>query len=317
MARPAVPVELEQELLQHLRRVASGAVLDVERLAVHDGAVAHAEDLRVGARLGLIEADHVERLSPLDARRLALVHVSDRGEPVAQQRGLLELLRRSRGGHLTLDAMLHVAQPAAQKIDRLPHDLHVIVVRDAGVAGRQRALDEVLQARRAAPAPGLDALALAVREDAPDELRDLTDLAGAGIRPEVQVAGQVPPAEEAHPRPLVAHRDLDEGIALVVAQPQVVRRPRLLDEVVLEEQRLPLGGRDDPLDVACLGEHLGGAPVRRAAAPEVRGHALAQLLRLPDVEHLTVGPEKAIHARAVGDAGQDAAQVVGVAGRSG
>ena len=45
----ALPVELEQELLQHLRRLAPGGVLQVEGLAVDDRAVAHAEHLHVGA----------------------------------------------------------------------------------------------------------------------------------------------------------------------------------------------------------------------------------------------------------------------------
>ena len=118
-----------------------------------------------------------------------------------------------------------VAEAAAQEVDRLPHDLHVLLVRDARVARRQRALDEVLQAGGAAGPPGLGSLALAVREDAPDELRDLTHLAGARVRPEVEGAGHVPAADEAYARPLVAHRDLDEGVALVVAQAEVVLRP--------------------------------------------------------------------------------------------
>ena len=98
--------------------------------------------------------------------------------------------------------------------------------------------------------PRLGAAALAVREDAADELERLAHLARARERAEVQVAGHAAAAEEAHPRPLVVQRDLDGRVALVVAQAEVVRRALLLDEVVLEEERLGLGRRHDPVDVA-------------------------------------------------------------------
>ena len=202
--RRSVPVELEQELLDHLRRVAAGGVLDVEGLTIDDGAVAHAEHLHVGARLALVQPEHIEGLTTFDARHLPLVHVPYGGEPVAQHPRAFELLRRGGGGHLAGDALLDGAEAAAKKVDGLLHDLHVLLVRDARVAGRQRALDEVLQARRAAGSSRLDAPALAIREDAPDHVERIADFAGARVRPEVKVAGHVPSAEEAHPRPLVA-----------------------------------------------------------------------------------------------------------------
>ena len=264
-----LPVVLEQELLEHLGGLATGRVLQVEGLPVDDRPVAHQEHLHVGARLGLREPDDVERLALVHARRLALVHVAHGGEPVPQQRRLLELLRRRGGRHLALDVLLDLAEPAAQEVDRLVHGRHVLLARAAVVARAERALDEVLQAGRAAGAPRLGAAALAVREDAADELERLADLARARERAEVQVAGHAAAAEEAHARPLVVQRDLDGRVALVVAQAEVVRRALLLDEVVLEEERLRLGRRHHPVDV--------GRPARasrrcaRGAAPTGAG----------------------------------------------
>ncbi len=130
--RRPVPVELQQELLEHVGGVAPFRVLHVERLPVHHRSVAHAEHLRVGPRLALMQADDVERLGVVDARRLALVHVTHGHEPVAQQRRLLELLRRRCRRHLALDVALHLAQPPAQEGDHLRHDLRVLLVACSG-----------------------------------------------------------------------------------------------------------------------------------------------------------------------------------------
>ena len=88
----------------------------------------------------------------------------------------------------------------------------------------------------------------------------------------------------------------------------------LLNEVTVVAGVERVDGMDD---VARLLEHLGGAPVRGAAAAEVRGDALAQLFGLADVEHLAISPEEPVDAGAVGDARQDAAELVRVTARSG
>ncbi len=264
--RRRLPVELEQELLEHVAGLPPLGVVDEERLSVDHRPVAHAEDLQVAARLALVQADHVEGLDRLDARRLSLLHVAHGLEAVAQQGRLLELLRLRRLLHRTFDVALDGAQPPAQEVDDLGDDLRVLVVLHPPVARPQGALDEELQAGRAAHAPRLPALALAVGEDAPEHVEGLAHLARAGVGPEVEVAGHVAAAEEAHARPLVDRRDLDPRVALVVAQAQVEGRPVLLDEVVLEEEGLGLGGGHHPLEVAGACDHLGRASVRRRGA---------------------------------------------------
>ena len=66
--------------------------------------------------------------------------------------------------------------------------------------------------------------------------------------PEVDGAATMPLAREHDPRVLVGDGDRDVRERLVVAQPHVERRPVALDEVLLEVQRLGLGGGDDDLD---------------------------------------------------------------------
>ena len=130
--------------------------------------------------------------------------------------------------------------------------------------------------------------------------------------PKYRLPGHAAAAEEADARPLVVQRDLDGRVALVVAQAEVVGRALLLDEVVLQEERLRLRGRRHPVDVPGLREHLAGAPVRLRRRAQVVGHALAQRLRLAHVQHRPVGAEEAVHAGLVGDALEGLAEVVEV-----
>ena len=64
-------------------------------------------------------------------------------------------------------------------------------------------------------------------------------------------------AREHDPRVLVLDRDRDVRERLVVAEPDVERRPVPLDEVLLEVERLDLGIGDDHLEV---GDPLGERP---------------------------------------------------------
>jgi hypothetical protein len=107
-------------------------------------------------------------------------------------------------------------------------------------------------------------------------------------------------AREVHPRERLVERDRDVGVRLVVAQTDVVWRPVLLDEPLLGEQRLGLvRGRDelDPLDSR---EQLVGHA--RATPAEVRGDALADRVRLADVQRAAARVLEQVHPGRVGQA---------------
>ena len=96
-------------------------------------------------------------------------------------------------------------------------------------------------------------------------------------------------AREHHPRVVVFDGDRDVGERLVVAQPHVERRAVALDEVLFEVERLDLALRDDRLDRLDAVGHLADPLPRVARAGlEVRAHAGAQRLRLPDVENIAL-----------------------------
>jgi hypothetical protein len=68
----------------------------------------------------------------------------------------------------------------------------------------------------------------------------------------------------------------------------------LLDEVVLEQQRLALGAGHRHLDVRDLADHHHQAAVQRPA--EVARHPALQVLGLADVEHRALRVQHAVDA---------------------
>ena len=71
-------------------------------------------------------------------------------------------------------------------------------------------------------------------------------------------------AREVHAREVLVERDREERIGLVVAQADVEARLVLLDERVLGEQRLGLGGDEQELDLVDPADHLDRAARRPA-----------------------------------------------------
>ena len=196
---------------------------------------------------------------PIDAPlgRLPLGEVLDREQPVAVARRLLEPLVRGRLAHLPLELALGSAASSPERNSITPSITSpVVLLRDVADARREAALDVVVEARDAAVAPGLRPLARPVPEDAVEHVERLAHLLRVRVRAEVDDAAAVPLAREHHARVVVLDRDGDVRERLVVAQPDVERRPVALDEVLLEVQRLDLGAGDDHLDVGDARDEL-------------------------------------------------------------
>ena len=100
----------------------------------------------------------------------------------------------------------------------------VVLLRHVADAGRQAALDVVVEARDPAVAAGLRALARPVGEDAVQDVERLAHLLRVRVRAEVDDAAPVPLAREHDARVLVLHGHRDVRERLVVAQPDVERR---------------------------------------------------------------------------------------------
>ena len=186
------------------------------------------------------------------------------------------------------------------------HVLHGVVVRalrrEAGHARAEAGVHVVVEAGARQRAVDLDA-ARPDLEHPLDHLHGPAARARREERSEVAVAVLQHAPRHERPRPVLARRDLDVGVRLVVAEEDVVARLVLLDERVLEGERLALGLRDDRVDRLELGEHRLRLHVLRPRA-EVRREPLADRPRLPDVQDLPLGVLVEVDAGLVGVEGE-------------
>src|SRR5438445_641520 len=131
-----------------------------------------------------------------------------------------------------------------------------------------------------------------------------------GVGPEVARPGDRDPPHYEHAWERLAQRHRDARVALVVGEADVEAGLVLLDEVVLEQQRLSLVGDDDRLKVGDLAHQRGVLGARVRVGAEVARHARSQALRLADIEDLARGALPEIHAGLVGEGFELAADQV-------
>ena len=226
---------------------------------------------------------------------LLRLHRRERRQPVAVDRGALEVERLRRLLHLDGELLLHGAALAGEERGRFAHEFRIFGELDLARARRRAALDLVQQARPRA------AFEEAVGAGAQQE-RALQRGDGAVHRPDrgeravvaaVAVAGAA--VLEDLRRPVVAG-DHDVGERLVVAQQHVEARAQPLDQIGLEQQRLGLGPGGDELERGGGGDHALDARVV-AGRPRIGRDAFADVLGLADIEHRAVRIDHAIDAR--------------------
>jgi hypothetical protein len=298
-------------LVGHVARRLEEVDVPADELPVPDG-----EQLDGGLAVLPGQPDEIQ-LGPGEGRHLLRLHRPLDGADLVAKRGRsLELELPGGVGHLgaerdhqrllpALEEQLHLGdvRPVGRPVDRLD-------------AGTLAALDVIEQA-----GPLQGALALAdvdragpEREQPPDEVHGLVHARGGGIRAEVAAAvvGQL--ARPLHAREVVGQGDLDVRVALVVLEPDVEARPVALDEVRLEQQRLRDRVGERVLDVDNLVDD-GADPLRvgtrRRPLLPVAPDAIAQALRLADVQHLVPGVLHQVDARTVGQLGEDGGQLRG------
>ena len=261
------------------------------------------EDLHRRLELVVGDPDDVELLGLLAHHLLALDGLADRGELVPQAGGPLELELVGRLGHERLEPLHHGRGLAAEEREELVDEGAVLVVGDRLHARRHALLDVRVEAR---PAEPLVALELAVgaradRERAQQQVEGLADRVGVGVRTEVADALALLAAHDHGAWPLLVERHREERVRLVVLQPDVEPRPVLLDEVVLEEERLDLVADLDPLDGLRGLHHLARPRQQRVRRGEVVRQPAAQALRLADVDDAAVRVLELVRAGCVGD----------------
>ena len=122
----------------------------------------------------------------------------------------------------------------------------------------------------------------------PEELQKVVGVRDRAVRPEI---GAVPPVYAAGQIDLreVVVRDDDPRVGLGVLEQDVVARLVLLDEIVLQQQRVGLRIDDRELCVGDLRDQQPGLHIQPLRRHEVLRHPLVQVFGLAHINHLPRG----------------------------
>ena len=296
-------VELEQEVLHQLGGAALvGAVGHPAALAA-DAPATDVEDLHRHLERVLGERDDVGVGAVAQHDRLLLQGAVEGAEVVAQAGGLLEVERLGGGVHLPLEALGEGRGAAGHEVAEVVDDLAVLLGRHRAHARRGALVDVAEEARATDLRRALeDAVAArAHREDAQQQVDGLADGPRVAVGAEVAGALALGATPHHHPRELLAHRDRQPRVGLVVAVLDVEARVELLDPAVLQLERLDLRVDDRPLDARPRRDHRRGPGVEVGDVLEVRRQPGAQALGLADVDDAALRVAEAVDPRLGGD----------------
>ena len=257
--------------------------------AIDDAAAAHLEHHDRRAPRPEADAEPVAIAEPRGGHLLLpIAQRLDGADGVAPVGRLLVALRRGGGLHPAIEVGdEHVALPFEQQA-RAGHRRGVgVFTAERGDAGRDAALDVVLEAR-AAPLAGDHLVARPQAEQAMRQIDGAPGQPGWQERAEVGVLVLLDPPRHEQARERLAGRQLQVGVALVVPQQDVVFRRPLLDQVALERERLGHAVRDDEGERLDLVEQRVGLRVGAPRA-EVVPDAVAEHPGLADVDGLAGG----------------------------
>ena len=245
------------------------------------------------------EAEHVGVRAVAEDDGLLLEHPVEGAEVVAELGRELVLLRLGRRTHALLDALGETCCLPAHEGQEVVDDLAVLVDVDSSDA-RRGALADVTQ--QTGPIDRLgsaeDSCRAGPHRKHPEQGVDgVADGPGVAVRPEVPDPLALGAAHDGDSRKLLADRDGEPWVGLVVAVLDVEPWIELLDPRVLQCQRLDLGVDDGPLHRRRGGDHLLRAGVQVGDVLEVRAESRAQRLGLAHVDDPALGVAKAVDPR--------------------
>ena len=131
---------------------------------------------------------------------------------------------------------------------------------------------------------------------------------GVGAEIAGAVRGKAPHQTQAGGRVLEVQTETEE--IFVIPQVNVVAGAMLLDEVALQDEGFPFGGRDEKIHLTETLHQEGG--LRSCRVPEVGAHPVFEIHGLADVEHFTPGVFEEIDAGIRGNVRQGLGQGLGV-----
>jgi len=293
-----VGVELQQELLQQRSGVGVVAALGHPAALPAHPTVADVEYLHGHLERILGQRDHVGVGAVAEHDRVPLGGLAECAQPVAQHRSAFELEVGGRDEHLRLDAPDQCRGATGEEVAHVFNEIAVGLGVDPTHARRRALADVAHQARTPGGVRAVEHTlrAGAHREHPQQRVDRVPDRPRLCVGPEVARALALAAAADEDARELLRPGHRHPRVGLVVAVLDVEPGLVLLDPGVLELQRLELVADQRPFDPGSRTHHGLGAEVQRRGIGEVGVQPLAEVDRLPHVDHPAVGVAEAVHA---------------------
>ena len=262
---------------------------------IHQCAATHVKHGHCGTVIILVKAEHVLGGVGIRHHLLSLGKLLQSEQAVTMHRSSLEALLACRPFHLLADRKLRLAAVAAQDLRRKSNELGILLLAHLTRA-RGAALSELMVKARAF-------LADITRETAVtggQAQRFLQRVQHAPRHRRARIGAEIPPLVAlSRTRKLQTRiglgRDFNIRIGLRVLQANVVFGRMLLDQRVLQRQRLDLGVTQEILKIRYVCHHFFRL-IALEAVLEILGNAVFELARLTHVDHATVSVLHDIHA---------------------
>ena len=217
---------------------------------------------------------------------------------------VLESQTRGRIGHQGLVMLDYLASAAAEDVDNLLYVIGIFLLGHFADAGSPAFANVELEAgAEFAPEDGVGGYlerAGAKLVNLVEEVHQVAGVHNAAVRAKVAVAlALLYAACDEHARELLPG-DADPGVRLGVLQEYVVLGLVLLDEVVLQEERIGLRVHHGELRIGVFANQdacFGVQPLRRH---KILRHPLVQVLGLPHINNLSLGVIISIDAGGMG-----------------
>ncbi|RMM12655.1 hypothetical protein ALQ84_101826, partial [Pseudomonas caricapapayae] len=270
------------------------AHLREEILAAQHPPAPHADQVHAGTARVDECGDHID-IAGAAVHALLILDATQQGDLVAQLGCAFEIERHRGFFHGGVQFVAQRITAPFEKHHRVTYVLGIHLRLDQPDTRPFAAFDLILQARTCAVLE-VAVLALPHLERLLQQAEAFANRARARVRPEVSALGLLGAAMNAQPRKgVIGQKHI--GVRLIVTQENVVRRPPLLDEGLLQQQCFGFVARDGGFNLRDARHQRSGLG-RVSGLAKVTGKTLLEVLGLADIKQSGFGVEHTIDAGA-------------------
>ncbi len=283
---------LSQECRHHFADLLFYAYLREEVFAAQHPPAPHADQVHAGTARVDERRNHID-IAGAAVHALLILDTAQQGDLITQLGCAFEIQRHRGLLHGCVQLIAQGVAASFKKHDRVTHVFGVHLRLDQPNTRPFATFDLILQARTCAVLE-VAVLALPHLKGLLQQAEAFANRAGTRVRPEITALGLFGSPMNTQSR-VVTIGQKHIGIGLIVTQQNVVGRPPLLDEGLLQQQRFGFVARDGRFNLGDARHQRSGLG-RVSGFAKIAGKTLLEVLGLADVKQCGFGVEHTVDA---------------------